>query len=152
MGVFTYIGSTVGVNIAANAASNVPLDEDVGRGLNLGDAIISGGVGALTGPLGGITFTPMRIAATAAYGCAATFASQAIGGRTGNLGETGIGCAFGAAAGIPKIASPILSGLYGLLVATAQGITSWVTAQQGTSSTGATVGAAESFPMSSGGK
>lgn len=122
VGVGSYVVSTVAGNAVSNVVNDTPSTEDLGHGLNLGDAIISGTVGALTGPVGGIAYAPTRILATAAYGCAATFASQAVGGRTDNLGETGVGCVFGAVAGIPKIASPILSGLYGLLVATTQSI------------------------------
>lgn len=87
--------------------------------------MISGAAGALGGPLGGIVYGPTRVLAGVALGCSATFASQAAGGRTGDLFETGIGCVAGGAGSILKVGSNVGSFLYGTVVALAQALATY---------------------------
>ena len=123
IGALSYVASTVGSNVVGNLIENHDPFHDLGRGLNLVDAAISGAAGVAGGPLGGIAFGPTRIAAGIALGCSATFASQAAGGRTGDVLETGIGCIAGGAGSIFLLASKARSFIYGTVVALAQALT-----------------------------
>ena len=117
IGVGSYVVSTVVTNVIGNVAEDRdPLDDPL-RGLNPVDAAISGAAGAIGGPLGGIAYGPTRVLSGVALGCAATFAFQATGGRTGDLLETGIGCAAGSVGSIFQLSSNVASFTYGSAVA-----------------------------------
>ncbi len=122
IGVVSYIASTVGANIIGNAVSGQDLLMDPAKGLNPVDAGLSGVAGVITGPLGGISYGPTRIAAGAMVGCATTFASQASGGRTGDINETAVGCLAGGAGSVLQLSSRLSSAIYGTIIALAQAL------------------------------
>lgn len=70
-------------------------------------------------------FTPTRIGAGAALGCATIFASQAIGGRDSRHSETLIGCLGGGAGSLYSGNSAVLGVAFGVIVSTAQSIATW---------------------------
>jgi len=123
--------STVATNVVGNWREGRDLLNDPGKGLNILDGAISGVAGALGGPLGGIAYGPTRVLAGAALGCASTFASQAAGGRSGDLIETGIGCIAGGAGSILEVSSKIASAIYGAITAVAQALATYAEQQFG---------------------
>ena len=136
-GVAGYVAGNTAVNVIDNVRTDRPLTDDLGRGLNLGDAAIAAGAGVIGGPLAGLSFTPTRVLAGAALGCSATFASQVIGGRENQLSETAIGCAAGGVAGLSSSPSALLSSAYGIIVATAQSVTTYFVGQPNAGAGGA---------------
>jgi RHS repeat-associated protein len=122
IGVVSYIVSTVGANVIGDLVNRQDPLADPGQGLNPVDALLSGAAGALTGPFGGLTFGPTRVAAGAAVGCASTFASQAAGGRTGDPRETLIGCVAGGAGSVLQLSSKVSSAFYGTIISLAQAL------------------------------
>ena len=129
IGVASYVVSVVAVNVVGNMSAGRDPVDNLSRGLNPLDAAISGVAGAAGGPIGGISYGATRILAGAALGCASTFASQAVGGRSSDHLETGIGCVAGAGGSVLRVASTVASFLYGSIVTTAQALTTFVEQQ-----------------------
>ncbi|MEW5990137.1 MAG: hypothetical protein AB1736_02175 [Chloroflexota bacterium] len=108
-----------------NQIQGNPLDE----GLNVGDAVISGGAGVIAGPIGGLSTVPMKLLAGAAAGCGADLVSQTIGNRQ-DKAEGAVACGFGAVGAVLPGNTVLQKAIFGTITAIAQGVATYLVGQE----------------------